>query len=142
MKIALAESMTGGHIGAMITKKSGASQYFCGGIIAYSNEVKIQVLGIESQLIQKHGVVSEAVAKAMALQTKKLFSSDIALSITGYAGPVGKKVGHFFLGFARDNMVKTIEFLAIEFQERQEIIDFATKKAIELLEKETNLILI
>ena len=102
--LAVAESCTGGKLGAIITSVSGSSRYFAGGIIAYSNEVKISELGLKKSTLNKYGAVSEETAIEMALGARKRFCSDFALSITGVAGPDGgtdeKPVGLTFVGFA------------------------------------------
>jgi len=85
----VAESCTGGLIQKLITDISGASQYFSGGIVSYSNRVKQSILGVDNDLLEQFGAVSEEVAKAMVIGTKKLFNSDIAAAVTGIAGPDG-----------------------------------------------------
>jgi nicotinamide-nucleotide amidase len=85
--LAVAESCTGGRIGAQFTANPGASDYFKGGLIAYDTKIKIQLLEVDEGLIKKHSVVSTEVAKAMALGIQKLCGSDYALATTGNAGP-------------------------------------------------------
>jgi nicotinamide-nucleotide amidase len=87
--LATAESCTGGLAGSMITAVAGASDYYRGGVIAYSNEAKISLLDVSASLIELHGAVSEEVACAMAVGAKAAFSADIAIAITGIAGPGG-----------------------------------------------------
>ncbi len=102
--LAVAESCTAGQLGMTITSVSGASRYFVGGLVAYSNDVKISQLGVDESVIAEHGAVSEPCAVAMAAGCRKLFKSDYALSITGVAGPDGgtetKPVGTTFIGLA------------------------------------------
>ena len=102
--IAVAESCTGGQLGQTLTAVSGSSKYFLGGVIAYDNEVKIKQLGVDPEIIEEHGAVSEPCAAAMALGCRKLFNADYALSITGIAGPEGgtdeKPVGLVYVGLA------------------------------------------
>ena len=102
--LAVAESCTGGKLGEIITSVPGSSGYFAGGIIAYSNEVKISELGVKKTTLNKYGAVSAETAIEMALGARKRFSADFALSITGVAGPGGgsddKPVGLTFIGIA------------------------------------------
>jgi len=85
--LAVAESCTGGLIGAQCTATPGASRYFKGGVIAYDTKIKTEVLGVDDKLITRHSVVSLEVAKAMALGVQNLFGSDYAIATTGNAGP-------------------------------------------------------
>jgi nicotinamide-nucleotide amidase len=89
MTLGVAESCTGGLVGAMITEASGSSAYFAGGVIAYSNDVKQRVLGVPARLLDEHGAVSAEVARSMAEGALRAVEADIALSITGVAGPTG-----------------------------------------------------
>jgi len=85
--VAVAESITAGGLGHALTITPGASQVFLGGVIAYSNEVKINILGVDSALIDKFSVVSEEVAKAMADAIRNKFGSTWGIATTGIAGP-------------------------------------------------------
>ena len=85
MKIATAESCTGGRIAAAITAQSGASRYFEGGVVAYQNEVKERLLGVPHEMIEQHTVVSREVAEQMVRGACRLFHADYALASTGYA---------------------------------------------------------
>ncbi|ACL69942.1 competence/damage-inducible protein A [Halothermothrix orenii] len=110
--IALAESCTGGLIGARITDIPGSSAYFKGGVIAYSNEVKINHLGVNKNTINKEGAVSPETAAEMASGVRQRLEADIGLSVTGIAGPEGgtdeKPVGLVYVGLAGiDGEVKT-----------------------------------
>lgn len=89
VQLAIAESCTGGLLGSRIVSVSGASSYFAGGIIAYSNKVKTRLLGVSSALLKKYGAVSLPVAKAMAQGAAKNFSCECGIGITGVAGPTG-----------------------------------------------------
>ncbi len=91
--LAVAESCTGGMLGARITRAAGASTVFLGGVQSYSDRVKETMLGVDPDLIRAEGSVSEAVAKAMAEQVREKLGSDWALSITGIAGPGGERPG-------------------------------------------------
>lgn len=85
MTISTAESCTGGRIAAAITAQSGASKYFQGGLVAYQDEVKEQMLGVSKDMIQTCGVVSREVAEQMVRGACRLFRTDYALASTGYA---------------------------------------------------------
>jgi nicotinamide-nucleotide amidase len=96
--LALAESCTGGLMAARLTERPGSSEHFAGGVVAYSNEAKAELLGVDAALIERHGAVSLEVADAMADGALARFDADVALSITGVAGPGGgteaKPVGY------------------------------------------------
>ncbi len=87
--IACAESCTGGMVSAMCTDLAGSSQWFERGFVTYSNAAKHELLGVDSALIECHGAVSEEVARAMALGALKHSRAQVALAITGVAGPTG-----------------------------------------------------
>jgi nicotinamide-nucleotide amidase len=86
---AVAESCTGGEMAARLSAPGGASSYFSGGVVAYANEAKRRLLGVDSELIERHGAVSPEVASAMAVGAIERFGADVAVSITGVAGPSG-----------------------------------------------------
>lgn len=85
--LSVAESVTAGGLGSAITSTPGASQVFLGGVIAYSNEVKINILGVDGSLIEKYNVVSEEVANAMADAVRAKFGTTWGIATTGIAGP-------------------------------------------------------
>ncbi len=89
LTIAVAESCTGGHVSHQITNVSGSSAYMAGGIIAYSNSVKEELLHVDRDALEQEGAVSRAVAEQMAEGVRKLLSADIGVSTTGIAGPTG-----------------------------------------------------
>ncbi len=97
-RLALAESCSGGLLAARITDLAGASEYFAGGVVAYSNEAKAELLGVDPELIAAKGAVSPEVAEAMAIGALERFEADVAVSVTGIAGPGGgteeKPVGY------------------------------------------------
>lgn len=93
LTLAIAESCTGGLLGDMLTNAPGSSDYFLGGVIAYSNRVKEQLLGVRSETLLREGAVSEATALEMARGARRLFGSDLALATTGIAGPGGGREG-------------------------------------------------
>ncbi|MFQ5453769.1 MAG: competence/damage-inducible protein A [Candidatus Zixiibacteriota bacterium] len=114
--LATAESSTGGQLGMIITSVPGSSSYFLGGAIVYSNESKINNLGVTEELIEEYGAVSEECALAMAAGCRKLFKCDYALSITGIAGPAGatdsKPIGTTYIGLvsAHTTIAKKFNF--------------------------------
>ena len=95
--ISTAESLTGGLISSIITDVAGSSKYFNGGIISYSNDSKVNILGVDKYDIKKYGAVSREICIEMAKSAKKIFCSDYSISVTGFAGPTvnekGKDVG-------------------------------------------------
>lgn len=109
LKLATAESCTGGYIGKRITDIPGSSDVFECGIISYSNEIKANVLGVSRDDLQKYGAVSEQVAKQMAIGALKVSGADIAVSVTGIAGPgsdgTDKPVGLSYIGIAAKDFV-------------------------------------
>lgn len=102
LTLVCAESCTGGLLGAALTSVPGASDVFLGSLVTYGNAMKTKVLGIPAEAIKKHGAVSSQTAAAMAVGAQKLSKADIAVSITGIAGPGGgskqKPVGLVYLG--------------------------------------------
>ena len=101
------ESMTGGLFSAKFTEIPGSSAVFKGGIVTYSCEEKINIVGVKKEAIEKQGVVSEQVAIEMAEKGRKLLNVDICVSVTGNAGPTtepgGKPVGCFYVGISTKN---------------------------------------
>jgi nicotinamide-nucleotide amidase len=104
LTLGVVESATGGLISHLLTNISGSSDYYKGSVTAYSNEIKIKVIGVKASTIEKYGAVSHQVAEEMALGGRKLLAVDICLADTGIAGPTGatpdKPVGLFYLGLA------------------------------------------
>ena len=89
-----AESLTGGGIGTALTAVPGASEVYKGGIISYVNDVKANVLGVPQEILDRYGAVSPWTAGCMASGVRKLLKADIAVSVTGLAGPGGDEFGH------------------------------------------------
>ena len=88
-RIATAESCTAGLLAARLTERPGSSAYVTGGVVAYANEAKVELLGVDPELIERHGAVSEPVADAMAEGALRRFEADTAVAVTGIAGPDG-----------------------------------------------------
>lgn len=100
--LALGESCTGGLVGHRVTQVPGSSEYFAGGVIAYSNEAKQGLLGVAAETLLAHGAVSYETAQEMASGARRLFQADVGLSVTGIAGPGGgteeKPMGLTYIG--------------------------------------------
>ncbi|NHZ85493.1 MAG: competence/damage-inducible protein A [Planctomycetia bacterium] len=117
MTIATAESCTGGLLAHRLTNVSGSSKYLLGGIVSYSNDIKIAKVGVKKETIIAHGAVSEQTAGEMATGIQQQFQSDIGIGITGIAGPTGgtdeKPIGLVFIGLAINDklIVKRFQFL-------------------------------
>ncbi len=137
LTLTTAESCTGGLIAHRITNVSGSSEYFVGGFIVYSNELKIEKLGVPEKLINNFGAVSKEVAEAMANGARLSGKTDIALSATGIAGPTGgtleKPVGLCWIGYSDHESTFALKFNfgdnRMRFKER------ASQTALELLRK-------
>ena len=112
--VSVAESITGGGLGAAITDISGSSKVFLGGAITYSDLSKTKILEVPKRLITKHSAVSEEVAKAMAEGVRQLYKSDFAISTTGTAGPgkaYGKSTGTVWIAIAGKSETIAVELL-------------------------------
>jgi nicotinamide-nucleotide amidase len=137
--VSLAESCTGGLVSATLTELAGSSEWFERGYITYSNEAKTECLDVPARLIESHGAVSEPVAKAMAEGARINSGSDVAISITGIAGPSGgtteKPVGTVCFGWATENQTftKTVHFDGDRQAVRQQATEFALTELIALL---------
>ena len=137
--VSLAESCTGGLVSATLTELAGSSEWFERGYITYSNEAKTECLDVPARIIESHGAVSEPVAKAMAEGARINSGSDVAISITGIAGPSGgtaeKPVGTVCFGWATENQTlsKTIHFDGDRQAVRQQATEFALTELIALL---------
>jgi nicotinamide-nucleotide amidase len=102
LTLATAESCTGGLVSARLTAVAGSSDYFVGGGVTYSNRLKEEVLGVPRDLLVAHGAVSEEVARAMAEGARRAFGADLAVAITGVAGPEEGEVLHRKVRFPGD----------------------------------------
>lgn len=122
LTVATAESCTGGLIGKMLTEVSGASNVYGFGFITYANEAKEQLLGVKSETLEKYGAVSEETAKEMAEGARRAANSDIAVSVTGIAGPGGgseeKPVGLVYIGVSDKNGTEAFRFMQHGDRER------------------------
>ncbi|HTS47534.1 MAG TPA: competence/damage-inducible protein A [Bryobacteraceae bacterium] len=131
--LSVAESMTGGLLGGRITAVPSASDYYLGGFLTYSNEMKTRLLGVPAEMLEQNGAVSEPVAKAMAEGAKSRTGSDYALAITGYAGPDGANVGLVFVALASP---ETTEVRRVQLPgDRERIRIFCTNTALDVLRR-------
>lgn len=109
-----AESCTGGGIGAALTAVPGSSEVYKGGIISYTNWVKANILGVDNAMLDRVGAVSAPVAEAMAKGARKALEADIAVSVTGLAGPggdeYGNPVGRVYIGYSDASVTESREF--------------------------------
>jgi nicotinamide-nucleotide amidase len=138
--LATAESCTGGYLSHRLTNIPGSSDYFLNGIIAYSNDAKTNLLGVPSELIEKHGAVSSHAAKAMAIGVMQNTQADFGLAVTGIAGPSGgtkeKPVGLVHTSLASDDGTEAEKnlFLGdrenIKFQSSQKALDMLRRKLL------------
>ncbi|MEM8526429.1 MAG: competence/damage-inducible protein A [Bacteroidota bacterium] len=111
LKLATAESCTGGYLAHSFTQYSGSSAYYVGSVIAYANEVKMQQLGVSEKTLEKHGAVSEECVREMVSGLLERFPADVGISISGIAGPTGgteeKPVGTIWLAVGDENQIYT-----------------------------------
>lgn len=133
--LATAESCTGGGIGATLTSVPGSSAVYKGGIISYTNEVKINLLGVSADTLNCHGAVSAPVAREMAAGARKALNADVSVSVTGLAGPggdeFGNPVGTVFIGYCDENACISREY---HFEgDREAVRNQAVDAALELI---------
>jgi PncC family amidohydrolase len=133
--LSVAESCTGGLLSSLITDAPGSSGYYVGGLISYGNRVKTSLLGVNKKILGLHGAVSRQTAREMARRARRLFRTDLALGVTGIAGPAGgsrkKPVGLVHIALAYPNGVT--EKKALFRGTRLEIKFRAAHAALELL---------
>jgi len=144
LKLATAESCTGGLVAARIVNVPGSSEYFLGGIVSYTNEVKMKVLNVNPNTLLTFGAVSEETAREMVEGVKSLLGADCAISTTGIAGPTGgtkeKPTGLTYIGVSVKDRVEVYKFI-FEDKDPGPVVRRnrrrrkAAKKAIQLLVK-------
>lgn len=132
-----AESCTGGYIAHLITRVAGSSDYFCGGVVSYSNEVKHHVLGVSEESLMQYGAVSRPVVEQMALGAIRTLGCDCAVATSGIAGPGGgtaeKPVGTVWIAAAlKDKVVSECFHFGTE---REENIRQAARTALRMLKE-------
>ena len=139
--LATAESCTGGGIGAALTAVPGSSAVFKGGIISYTDDVKTQLLHVDPHLLHKKGAVCGEVAEAMAIGARGALNADIAVSVTGLAGPAGDEygnpVGTVYIGYsdARHTISRHFRFVGDREQVRQYSAEAALKLILQEMER-------
>jgi len=140
VRIATAESCTGGLIANRITNVAGSSAYFQGGAVAYSNEAKASLLGVNDSSLEWHGAVSEVVAREMAQGAKERLNAEYAIACTGIAGPGGgtldKPVGLVFIGIAAPYGVRVhrYRFAGDRMEIKRQTAETAMQLALEAIE--------
>ncbi len=138
--LSVAESCTGGGLGAMLTEIPGSSSYFLGGVIAYANQVKQNLLNVDGQDLEEQGAVSSTVAEQMALGIKKRLQTDWGISITGVAGPSGgtetKPVGLVYIGLATPENKTTVKEYRFGQRRGRELVRYLSSySALDLLRR-------
>jgi PncC family amidohydrolase len=135
LTLAVAESCTGGLVGHMITNVPGSSAYFLGGVLAYANQTKENLLGLNKGTIEKFGAVSQETVLEMADGVRKQVQADIGLSVSGIAGPGGgtseKSVGLVWIGLSTLNFAKAQSFNFLG--DRSEVKQQSAKQALQIL---------
>ncbi|UCE92518.1 MAG: CinA family protein [Methanobacteriota archaeon] len=135
--LALAESCTGGKLGDIVTEVPGSSVYFLGGVVSYSDDAKVEMLGVDRAVIESKGAVSEEVARMMADGARMRFGADVGVGITGIAGPTGatstKPVGLVFIAVASEASSTCVENRFTG--SRSEVKCMAAEKAVLLLDE-------
>ena len=136
LKISVAESCTGGMFSSVLTSVSGSSKVLTMGLVTYSNQSKNHLLKVPKQIIKKYGAVSVQCCFSMVNNLSKISKSNVAVSITGIAGPSGgtkqKPVGLVYVGLKKANKVKINRFL-FKNKSRSNVQRAAVKKALELV---------
>ncbi len=136
LTLATAESCTGGNIARLLTAQAGASAYFKGGVVAYSNEVKESVLGVKHSTLEAHGAVSEETVREMVEGVRQRLGADLAIATTGIAGPDGgtpeKPVGTVWIAVANASHTEA-KLLQFGANRRQQNIDRSTNQAFAML---------
>ena len=135
ISVAVAESCTSGLIASKLSLKPGSSVFFKGGVVAYQNDIKVKVLGVDEQAISEYTEVSAKVVKQMASGVRNSFSADYSIATSGYAGPSGgtnnTPIGTVFIAISRANGVNVERF--VFSGDRASIINQVFEKSVSLL---------
>lgn len=142
--LACAESLTGGGFGERVTRVPGAGDVFRGGLIAYTDAAKTALLGVDADDLRRLGGVSEEVAVQMAAGARKSLDADVAVSLTGFAGPdapKGMPVGLVFIGVARDGWLgaQAFQFKGDRASVREQAVEAALQAALVALDADASL---
>lgn len=135
--LATAESLTGGGIGASLTAVPGSSEVYKGGVVSYTDWVKHNVLNVPQSILDEFGAVSAPVAQAMASGVRELLQADVAVSVTGLAGPsgdaYGNPVGTVFIGYSdeKETLSRRFQFSGTREEVRTQTIREALKLVLE-----------
>jgi nicotinamide-nucleotide amidase len=138
-RVATAESCSGGWIGKTLTDIPGSSQWFEGGVVSYSNAAKTNLLGVSSDLLAAHGAVSEQVVRAMAIGARERFGTQLAVAVSGIAGPNGgtpdKPVGTVCFAWATPTVTGTARRVFAGGREavRRQSVAFALERLVDLV---------
>ena len=136
LKIAVAESCTGGMLSSAITSVSGSSKVFAMGLVTYSNQAKTSILKVPKQIIKKHGAVSAQCCSSMVINLSKISKSNICVSITGIAGPGGgskkKPVGLVYIGIKKANKT-SINMCLFKNKGRNYVLKATLNKSLRLI---------
>lgn len=137
LTLATAESCTGGLIGGALTSVPGSSAWYLGGVVAYANRLKTGLLGVPEDVLARHGAVSPQTARAMAQGILDLTGADLAVSVTGIAGPGGgspqKPVGLVYIGIARRGRAPVARRFFSDASTRRAIRDASVREALRRL---------
>ncbi len=137
-RLAAAESCTGGWIAKALTDVAGSSQWFEGGVVSYSNAAKTELLGVPTEVLTTHGAVSEEAVRAMADGARRRFAADVAVAVSGIAGPGGgtadKPVGTVHIAWASPNSLTAARRIFAGSREavRRQTVAVALERLIEL----------
>jgi PncC family amidohydrolase len=140
LKLAVAESCTGGLLSHIITNVPGSSNYYLGGVISYANEVKVGLLGVSQATLEKHGAVSAETALEMAHGARQALGADIGIAVSGIAGPSGgtpeKPVGTVWVGLssAKDELARHFLWQGDRLENKQQFARDALNLLIEYLQ--------
>lgn len=142
LRLATAESCTGGLIGHRITNVPGSSTYYIGGVISYAYEAKVRLLGVQWETLERHGAVSRETVLEMAQGVRRLLAADIGLSVSGIAGPGGatpeKPVGFTWIGISAPNVAEawSFQFAGERIRVKEQAAEQALRRVVEYLRSE------
>lgn len=142
LRLATAESCTGGLIGHRITNVPGSSTYYIGGVTSYAYEAKVRLLGVQWETLERYGAVSRETVLEMALGVRRLLAADIGLSVSGIAGPGGatpeKPVGFTWIGISAPSFAEawSFQFAGERIRVKEQAAEQALRRVVEYLRSE------